>query len=77
MELDRIICGDAISEMQKLSDCSVDLVLTSPPYNIRNSSGNGMKQGGYGRWKNAKLVDGYGSYLDNMPYDEYVDWQRK
>lgn len=40
---DIIICGDALTEMQKLPSESVDLVITSPPYNLRNSTGNGMK----------------------------------
>lgn len=30
----QLICGDAIEEMQKLPERSVDLVLTDPPYNI-------------------------------------------
>ena len=30
----QLICGDAIEEMQKLPEHSVDLVLTDPPYNI-------------------------------------------
>lgn len=31
--LDKIICGDALEEMKKIPDSSVDLVVTSPPYN--------------------------------------------
>ena len=34
---------------------SVDLVITSPPYNIRNSTGNGLKDGRGGKWENAAL----------------------
>lgn len=74
--LDKIICGDAILEMKKLPDESVDLIVTSPPYNLKNSTGNGMKDGRGGKWANAALVNGYATYDDNMPYDKYVEWQR-
>lgn len=74
--LNRIICGDCISEMKKIPDGSVDLVVTSPPYNLKNSTGNGMKDGRGGKWKNAALVNGYATYDDNMPYEQYVEWQR-
>ena len=36
----RIICGDALSELKKLSDNSVDLVVTDPPYNLKKDYGN-------------------------------------
>ena len=46
-ELDEIkdvfICGDAVDEMKKIPDSSIDLIVTSPPYNLKNSTGNGMK----------------------------------
>lgn len=72
----KIICGDCISEMKKMPDESIDLVVTSPPYNLKNSSGNGMKDGRGGKWANASLINGYSHYNDNMPHDEYADWQR-
>lgn len=70
------ICGDALQEMKKFPDGSFDLVITSPPYNIKNSTGNGMKNGSGGKWSNAALINGYSTYDDNMPYDEYCAWQR-
>jgi len=73
----RIICGDALDVLQKIPDDSVGLVVTSPPYNLKNSTGNGMKDGRGGKWKNAELVNGYASYDDNLPHEQYVDWQRK
>lgn len=36
MKIDAIINGDAIKEMKKMDDKSIDLVVTSPPYNIKN-----------------------------------------
>ena len=76
MMLNTIKCGDALAEMNKLDSESVDLVITSPPYNLKNSTGNGMKDGRGGKWGNAALIDGYAGYDDNMPHDMYVEWQR-
>ena len=36
----RIITGDAVQEMQKLSSASVDLVVADPPYNLGKDYGN-------------------------------------
>lgn len=70
--------GDCLTLMEKMPGESVDLVITSPPYNLRNSTGNGMKAPSFGcMWEMPKLVDGYESGGDAMPYDEYVKWQRK
>lgn len=70
------LCGDILSIMSKIPDSSIDLVITSPPYNLKNSTGNGMKDGRGGKWANASLVNGYSHHNDCMPHDEYVKWQR-
>lgn len=62
--------------MKEMPDSCLDLVVTSPPYNLKNSTGNGMKDGRGGKWSNAALINGYATYDDCMPYDEYVKWQR-
>jgi site-specific DNA-methyltransferase (adenine-specific) len=62
--------------MKEIPDESVDLVITSPPYNLKNSTGNGMKDGRGGKWANAALQNGYSHYDDNMPHGEYAKWQR-
>lgn len=72
----RIICGDALEIMRQFPSESIDLVVTSPPYNLKNSSGNGMKDGRGGKWANAALQKGYSHHADCMPHQEYVDWQR-
>lgn len=74
--LNRVICGDAIEVMRSIPTGSVDLVVTSPPYNLKNSTGNGMKDGRGGKWANAALQNGYSHHGDAMPHDEYVVWQR-
>ena len=74
--LNHIICGDSLTVMRCLPDECVDLVVTSPPYNLKNSTGNGMKDGRGGKWSNAALIKGYATHHDCMPYDEYIKWQR-
>lgn len=72
----QIILGDALEVMKTMPTGSVDLVVTSPPYNLKNSTGNGMKDGRGGKWANAALMGGHETHNDNMPHDEYVSWQR-
>jgi modification methylase len=73
----RIICGDVLEELKKLPEKAAELIVTSPPYNLKNSTGNGMKDGRGGKWKNAGLQNGYADYDDNLPHDAYVKWQRE
>ncbi len=73
----KFICGNSIEIMKQIPDESVDLVVTSPPYNLKNSTGNGMKDGRGGKWSNAALINGYSHYNDNMPHEEYTKWQRE
>ena len=64
--LDQIHQGDCLQVMRQLPNGCVDLVFTSPPYNIRNSSGGGRRA-----WP------GYHGHSDDMPHDDYVAWQRE
>ena len=71
-----IILGDSVEAMKRFPAKSVGLFVTSPPYNLKNSTGNGMKDGRGGKWENAALQHGYVNHTDDMPYEEYVTWQR-
>lgn len=62
--------------MRTFPDGIIDLIVTSPPYNLKNSTGNGMKDGRGGKWANAALQHGYSHHSDCMPHLEYVAWQR-
>lgn len=75
--IDKFICGDAVRVMRALPSESIDLIFTSPPYNLRNSTGNGMKDGRGGKWANAALINGYIEHDNCMPHEEYVAWQRE
>ena len=72
-----IVLGDTVKILRMLPKNTIDLVVTSPPYNLKNSTGNGMKDGRGGKWKNARLVHGYSDHDDCMPHEDYVAWQRK
>ena len=60
-----VINSDNMTAMAKMADGSVDIIVTSPPYNL------GEGQGGFptqcGKWKAAKLRDGYKGHNDAMP----------
>jgi modification methylase len=76
IDFNKIIQGDCLEVMRQFPSESIDLIVTSPPYNLKNSTGNGMKDGRGGKWKNAELVNGYSHHNDCMPHEEYVKWQR-
>jgi modification methylase len=61
--LDKIICGDCLTILKKLPDRSIDLVVTSPPYNKQGVGGELVKKVGYG------CCD------DNLKEEEYQKWQ--
>lgn len=72
-----IVVGDCLDVMRTMADGSVDLVVTSPPYNLKNTAGhtwNKFPKGG--KWPNAGLIHGYDQHDDAMPHEEYVEWQR-
>jgi len=75
--LNKVICGDCLEVMRGMDDNSVDLVVTSPPYN-KNGFRNGKKDterssGKYKRWDGAKID--YDIFDDNMEENEYKNWQ--
>lgn len=76
LPIDKLICADSVETMKRFPDESIDLVFTSPPYNLRNSSGNGMRDGRGGKWSRAQLLKGYAGSDDAMPHVEYAAWQR-
>ncbi|MCY4152756.1 MAG: hypothetical protein OXE94_11050 [Aestuariivita sp.] len=43
--------GDAVATLNRMPVESVDAVVTSPPYTIKNLTGNGLKDGRGGKWR--------------------------
>lgn len=62
--IDQIHLGKWEDVLPEIPSNSVDIVITSPPYNL--DLGN-----------NKFKKDKYDSYDDNMPYTEYMDWMDK
>lgn len=75
--LNKVHCDDCLKVMKKIPTGSVDLIVTSPPYNLRNSTGGGLRNGSGGKWESAALLNGYAESDDAMPHEEYVKWQRE
>ena len=69
---------DVLTGLRGLDDESVDVIFTSPPYNLKNSTGGGMKNGSGGKWQgNALEVGAYDNYNDNIPRGDYITWMRE
>lgn len=57
----QITCGDCLDFMKSIPDKTIDIVVTSPPYNLnKKASGGGNSKRGYSNW-----------YPDDMPEDKY------
>src|SRR5699024_6410559 len=61
MELNKIYNKDCSEGMKRIPDGSIDLIITSPPYNIGNMKSNTTKHGTYAG--------------NNMNEKAYQDWQ--
>jgi DNA modification methylase len=59
--------GDCLKKMREMPDKSVDITVTSPPYNLnKRASGGGTSKRKYDGW-----------YPDDMPEDHYQQWQKE
>ena len=74
--VNKIHCGDCVKVLLEMPPDSIGAIVTSPPYNLLNSTGGGFSKGTIGKWANAELINGYAETDDCLPYDEYVQWQR-
>lgn len=63
---------DVLDGLRLLPDNSVDLVFTSPPYNLRY-----RRKKNTGNWKSKLLQEGYECHGDDMADSDYVDWQKE
>lgn len=70
---DNIVVGDATQLIKTLPDDSIDLVVTSPPYNLGSRYANVSGRAIQGKW--SRVIQ-YGTYTDDMEEDDYVAWQR-
>jgi site-specific DNA-methyltransferase (adenine-specific) len=61
--LNSLIVGDCLEVLKEFPDESIDVVITSPPYNKHYAGGRLVKR-----------ID-YEVYQDDMPEEEYASWQ--
>lgn len=77
--LNQIVVADALEYLQALPAGGVQLFLFSPPYNLGNTTGGGMRSAASGKgskWTGKpKLAGGYDDDADNIPWPEYIAWQ--
>ncbi|AHI61232.1 Modification methylase BamHII [Vibrio phage SHOU24] len=64
---------DCLSAMRKLEDSSVDLVLTSPPYNMNLRIRNGKY---CSRQIVKEISTKYKAFDDNLPMDKYFEFNK-
>jgi len=68
MKLNKIYQEDCLSTLKKMKDDSVDLVITSPPYNMNLRIRNGKY---CSRQIVKEISTKYTEFSDNLPIDEY------
>lgn len=71
--------GDCLEVLSAIADDSVDITVTSPPYNmglVPGGNGRGMYRPGASN-KAGRFRDGYGTHDDAMDQSDYDAWQRK
>ena len=70
--------GDCLDVMKTFPDESFDLVITSPPYNIHNTTGGGFSRNVWDSslWKGPAIADAYDGTEDALPRPVYVEWQK-
>jgi len=76
----KIIQGDCLEVMKDIPDCSIDLVVSSPPFNlaINKTFGKHITSKWKGKGNNNKLQSiGYDLHNDYMPEPQYIAWQKK
>ncbi len=74
--LDRIINAECVSEMRKMPDSSVDLIIADPPYNL--------SKGGEWKWDNSVELKGLGGNWnkvmqdwDNYSFEAYMQFTKE
>lgn len=54
-----LICGDCLEEMRKMKNNSVDVIITSPPYNDSGYTENDKENKWHFKYENAENIDNY------------------
>ena len=68
LEINQIHQGDCLELMKNIPDNSIDLIITSPPYNMRTRIRNGQYTE---REKSEHFSKKYTYFADAMPVEDY------
>ena len=68
----KLILGDCIEKLKEISNNSINLIITSPPYNKHSAN---RKCGKTDSWRKANIS--YGDYKDDLSELEYQKWQKQ
>ena len=72
IDLNRIYNEDCLVTLSKIEDNSIDLVVTSPPYN----KNHWIKQKVRKKGDFIRKIE-YSSYDDNLPQEKYIECRKK
>jgi site-specific DNA-methyltransferase (adenine-specific) len=70
--MNEIIQGDCLKVIKNIPDDSVDLIVTSPPYNNWRNQRTQKDKAEY--WQRTNII--YGDFEDNLPDEEYQESQK-
>ena len=70
-ELDKIYNIDCLNGLKQIEDNTIDLIVTSPPYNNFRNRRTQKNRSDY--WGRTNIV--YDSFSDKMTDEEYMQWQ--
>ena len=74
IELNKIYCEDCLVTLSRIEDNSVDLIITSPPYNKNAYAIGGRPDKSWAALRGRQIP--YDEYNDAMPPQEYESWQK-
>lgn len=75
MEIDKIYNEDCLETLAKMEDNSIDLIVTSPPYNKNFYAPSSGADKSWSALRGRQIP--YDVYNDSMPPQDYENWQRK
>lgn len=75
MENNKIYNEDCLETLARMDDNSIDLVVTSPPYNKNFYAPSGGGDKSWSALRGRQIP--YDVYNDSMPPQEYESWQKK
>lgn len=75
IELNKIYNEDCLQTLSRMDDNSIDLVVTSPPYNKNTYASASGDDKSWGALRGRQIA--YDTYDDAMSPKDYENWQRK